>query len=403
MKKTLIALAVLAATGTAMAQVTVTGVLAMGYKATKAGNNAGTESSGLGVDTSVVYFTATEDLGRGQKVEAKLGVAGLDRSGESNYGKTGANGPATGRDASLTYTNSALGQIQLATLERSDFFAALSGVGVATASVAGVGAPVIDMDDKLHEYKKVVDQIRYAVPLGPVTVFLNHIESYDTSTTKAVGLGVGAAGPAGQTGQRANQLAAQYNGGPLTAFASYRSYDNRMEGGCVAAAPALALAACPALRLTKDSLYNLQAAYDLGVARIGAGYQDVSATNGMHQKDSMISVAVPLGALTFGVAWSRSETADAPNTSPFLGGLWKAKDYEGTANGYSVGVSYALSKRTSVLARHAAWTTSGYVQYEHDAVGALATLATGKSAFNNAGLNYQSTASESSILLVHAF
>lgn len=398
MKKTLIALAVLAASSAAMAQVTVTGLLAMGYKATKAGNNAGTESSGLGVDTSVVYFTATEDLGRGQKVEAKLGVAGLDRSGESNYGKTGANGPATGRDASLTYTNSAFGQIQLATLERSDFFAALSGVGVATASVAGVGAPVIDMDDKLHEYKKVVDQIRYAVPLGPVTVFLNHIEDYNKPT--ALGLGVGAAG---QTGQRANQLAAQYNGGPLALFASYRSYDNRMEGGCVAAAPALALAACPALRLTKDSLYNLQAAYDLGVARIGAGYQDVSATNGMHQKDSMISVAVPLGALTLGAAWSRSETADAPNTSPFLGGLWKAKDYEGTANGFSVGVSYALSKRTSVLARHASWTTSGYVQYEHDAVGALATLATGKSAFNNAGLNYQSTASESSILLVHSF
>lgn len=390
MKKTLIALAVLAASGAAMAQVTLTGKLAMGYKATKAGNSAGTESSGLGVDTSEVYFTATEDLGRGQKIEAKLGVAGLDRSGESNYGATGSNGPATGRDASLTYTNTAFGQIQLATLERPDFF----------NIVALAGAPVIEMDDKLHEYKKVVDQIRYAVPLGPVTVFLNHIESYNTSTTKAVGLGVGAAG---QVGQRANQLAAQYNGGPLTAFASYRSYDNRIEGGCVAAAPALALAACPALRLTKDSLYNLQASYDLGMAKIGVGYQDVSATNGMHQKDSMISVAMPLGALTLGAAWSRSETADAPNTSPFLGGLWKAKNYEGTANGYSVGLSYAMSKRTSVLARHASWTTSGYVQYEHDAVGALATLATGKSAFNNAGLNYQSTASESSILLVHTF
>lgn len=393
MKKTLIALAVLAASGAAMAQVTVTGKLAMGYKAFKAGNNAGTETSGLGVDTSEIYFTATEDLGGGQKVEARLGVAGLDRSGESSYlygayGVTGPNGPATGRDASLTYTNSAFGQIQLATLERPDFFNV----------VALAEAPVIEMDNKLHEYKKVVDQIRYAVPLGPVTVFLNHIEDYNKPA--ALGLGVGAAG---QTGQRANQLAAQYNGGPLTAFASYRSYDNRIEGGCAAAAPALAFAACPALNLTKDSLYNLQASYDLGMAKIGIGYQDVSATNGMHQKDSMISLSVPLGAVTLGAAWSRSETADAPNTAPFLGGLWKAKDYEGTANGYSVGARYSLSKRTSVLARHAAWTTSGYVQYEKDAVNARATLATGKSAFNNAGLNYQSTASESSLLLVHTF
>lgn len=399
MKKTLIALAVLSASSAAMAQVTVTGTLAMGYKATKAGNNAGTESSGLGVDTSRVYFTATEDLGSGQKVEAKLGLAGLDRSGESSskYGVTGSNGPTTGRDASLTYTNTALGQIQLATLERPDFFSALYAGGSSPASVAGVGAPVIDMDNKLHEYKKVTDQIRYAVPLGPVTVALTHTEDYTT------GMGLGA-GAAGQTRQRSNILSGLYSAGPLTLAAGYRNYDNRIEGGCVAAAPALAFAACPALQLTKDSLYNLQASYDImGMAKVGVGYQDVSATNGMHQKDSMIALSMPLGALTLGAAWHRSETADAPNTAPFLGGLWKAKDYEGTANGYSVGVSYALSKRTSVLARHAAWTTSGYVQYEQDAVNARATLAAGKSAFNNAGLNYNNTASESSILLVHSF
>ncbi|MBK7000697.1 MAG: porin [Rhodoferax sp.] len=401
MKKTLIALAVLAASGAAMSQVTVTGLLAMGYKATKAGNNAGTESSGLGVDTSVVYFTVKEDLGGGQKVEALLGVGGLDRSGESSskYGVTGSNGPATGRDASLTYTNAAFGQIQLATLERPDFFSsyATGAIGAGTASVAGAGAPVIDMDNKLHEYKKVTDQIRYAVPLGPVTVALTHTEDF---TTAGMGLGVGAAG---QTKQRSNILSGLFKSGPLTLAAGYRNYDNRIEGGCVAAAPALAFAACPALQLTKDSLYNLQGAFDLGMAKIGVGYQDVSATNGMHQKDSMISLSMPLGALTLGAAWSRSETADAPNTSPFLGGLWKAKDYEGTANGYSVGVSYAMSKRTSVLARHAAWTTSGYVQYEQDAVNARATLASGRSAFNNAGLNYNSTASETSLLLVHTF
>lgn len=404
MKKTLIALAVLALSGTAMAQqATITGKLAMGYKATKAGNNAGTEASGLGVDTSEVYFTVKEDLGSGQKVEAKLGLGGLDRSGESSgkYGVTGTNGPATGRDASLTYTNMAFGQIQLATLERPDFF---SG----EFSVAGADAPVIDMDNKLHEYKKVTDQIRYAVPLGPVTLSLTHTEDY---TANGMGLGVGAAG---QTRQRSNILAALYKDGPVALLAAYRNYDNRYEGGCSAvplaalaaagaAAPALAVGACPAIRLTKDSLYNLQGSVDLGMAKIGLGYQDVSATNGMHQKDTMIALSMPLGAVTLGAAWHKSETTDAPNTAPFLGGLWKAKDYEGSANGFSVGASYALSKRTSLLARHAAWTTSGYVQYENDAVNAMTNLAAGKSAFNNAGLNYNNTATESSILLVHTF
>lgn len=403
MKKTLIAFAVLAASGAAMAQVTVTGKLAMGYKATKAGDIASTESSGLGVDTSEVDFTVKEDLGSGQSIEAKLGLAGLDRSGESSgkYGVTGTNGPATGRDATLTYTNTSFGQIQLGTVERPDFFSA-------ERSVVGVGAPVIDMDDKLHEYKKVADQIRYAVPIGPVTLFWTHTEDY---TASGMGLGVGAAG---QTRQRSNILAALYKGGPLSLFGAYRNYDNRVEGGCTAVSPSalaaaganaglLAVAACPAIRLTKDTVLNLQGAYDLGVAKIGLGYQDTSATNGMHQIENMIATSVPLGSLTLGAAWHLSKTTDPANTKPFLNGAWQASKYEGNAYGYSVGASYALSKRTSLLARHAAWTTSGYVQYEHDGINALAVLAKGQSANNNAGLTYNNTASESSLLLVHTF
>jgi hypothetical protein len=55
MKKTLIALAVLASSGASFAQVTITGNLAMGYRATTA--PAG-DASGFGVDTSQINFSA---------------------------------------------------------------------------------------------------------------------------------------------------------------------------------------------------------------------------------------------------------------------------------------------------------------------------------------------------------
>ena len=66
MKKTLVALAALAATG-AFAQVTITGNLAMGYAVATNVANGGGDVSGLGVDTSEIDFAATEDLGGGVK------------------------------------------------------------------------------------------------------------------------------------------------------------------------------------------------------------------------------------------------------------------------------------------------------------------------------------------------
>lgn len=93
MKKTLLAMAVLAASGASFAQVTISGSLIMGYKATKSTGTSdvvapgpfvvnratsGADASGFGVDTSEIDFAIAEDLGGGAK---NRGQAGFGRSG----------------------------------------------------------------------------------------------------------------------------------------------------------------------------------------------------------------------------------------------------------------------------------------------------------------------------------
>jgi predicted porin len=379
-KKTLICLAVLTVAGGAIAQVSLTGRVAFGFVATTVGNAAATKSSGLGFDKSELNILVKEDLGNGQFIEARLGLAGLDRSGESSRQPfySGSNGPVTGRDASITYTNMSFGQVKLSTTESADYF----------SGVANLNAPVIDMDGKLHETKSSSDNISYTVPVGPVYVTYDHGEP-------SSGLGAGK-GSESNTGMRTSTLVAYYGGGPLTLLGAYRKYDNGRSGPCT-------YFDCPAIYGTKDWAINLQGAYDIGVAKLGLGYQYAELHNGIRQVDAKVSVVAPLGPITLGVAVANSRTADAPDTSAFFGGRFLASPYQGSSNAYSVGASYALSKRTSILARYAAWVHSGYSQYEADVVLLGAALASGKSGNGAGGLGWGNVANESSILMVHTF
>lgn len=380
MKRSIIGLAILSFTGAALAQVSITGKVAFGLMATTKGNAASTKSSGLGFDKSEVTINVKEAISQGQMLEASLGFSGLDRSGESSRQPyfTGANGPVTGRDASITYTNMSFGQIKMSSYERGDYF----------AGVANINAPVIDMDGKLHETKRSGDNISYTVPVGPVYLTIDHGES-------SSGLGIGK-GSEGNSDMRENTLVVYYGGGPLTLLGAYRKYDNAKIGPCT-------FYDCPAIYATKDWAINLQGAYDFGVAKFGLGYQYAELHNGILQVDAKLSVSAPLGPVTLGAAFSTSKASNAPDTSAFLGGKFLASPYAGTANAYSIGASYAFSKRTSILARHASWVHSGYSQFEADATVLGASLAAGKSGNGAGGLGYGNVANESSILFVHTF
>jgi len=390
MKKTLTALAVLAISGTAMAQVTITGTLATGYKTTKStGTNAinipalglnnvpatsGVDASGLGVDTSQIDITVNEDLGGGQKIEAKMALAGADRSGESG------NGSVKGRDATLSYTNNSFGRIQLGTVE-----------GAAIHSgIPSAGAPVIDMDGKLFEIKSSNDFISYAAPIGPVIFQYKLSES-----SKGLGLGKGFSGASGVTmGQRTSDFALVYAKGPLQLVGAYRSYDNRNSTSMATAEG-----------LTKDNVYVLQAGYDAGFATFGFGYNYATASIGPKVADMMVGVAVPYGPWTFGVTFGQATTSGVADvaTSALPNALFKQAMQlaDGTANSVSVGAKYNLSKRTSLAVKYASWTRSGYEQFEAWGAKAVNGTAAAIGALNEFG--YSDRANETTILLSHSF
>ncbi|PQA77597.1 porin [Rhodoferax sp. TS-BS-61-7] len=304
MKKTLIALAVLAASGASFAQVTITGNYTAGYRASSA--PAG-DTSGLGNDTSLVTFEAKEDLGGGMAAGAKMAIDGLTRGGVS------------GGDSGM-YISGGFGKIALDTGRGSDY---LSG---GTSGVGGVG-----LDDKVFSRLDASDSISYSSPsFGGLTFGLSHDEgaiNRASELTSPVGLGVGATGtPVGDTYQRGAGVTVGYAAGPLAVNGNYKVWD---QSGTVA-------------NNSKNRI-SIRGSYDFGVAKLGAGFRNQQFVTGTRQ-DTFLAVGVPLGALTLGADWgSRVQNDRATATD------------NGTRTGYGLKAEYALSKRTSLIASYAKW------------------------------------------------
>lgn len=406
MKKTLVALAAVSVTAGAFAQASITGTLAHGYKATKATGtsslavpnailtglpipgattfvgSSGGNSAGWGVDTSQINVSVKEEIGGGQTIEAAMAFAGADRSGESSA--AAGNGAVTGRDATLTYTNTSFGRIQMGSTE-----------GAAVHSgIPSADAPVIDMDGKLFQRKSNSDFISYAAPIGPLLFQYKLSES-----SEGMGLGSGSEGAQGKpVGQRTSDFVLAFNQGPMTVVGVYRSYDNRDSDTIVSP-----------LGLTKDNVYGVQLGYDAGFAKFGFGYNSIKASVGPKVQDVLVGVSAPVGSWTLGATYGMAVTSgvsDTPATA-FPGGA--AAGYfksvmqlaDGTATGYSLGAKYNFSKRTNVLIRHASWVRSGYEQFE--AWGDQAKLGAAAAVLGLNQFGYTDRATETSVILAHNF
>jgi predicted porin len=355
MKKSIIALAVLAASGASFAQVTITGNLIMGYKSsytapTKgtateqitqgvtqaiaggSGGNAVGDSSGLGVDTSQITFTAKEDLGGGTSVVAEMNLAGADRSGESG------NGNVVGRDASLKLTTG-VGRFTIQSYKPVDY---LSG------GISGVGG--VGMDNKVFPSRTLKEGVGFDTKLGSVYLGFLHTEqaSVSSSTTVGVGsgLGVGGAGAAGTTGQRANSWAATYVGGALIANLNYVVYDGRTDN----------------VNTSYKDVIRTAASYDFGFAKIGGGVSVLTVTGGGTLTDSMIAASMPVGNWTLGANFAQETYANSVAQTIPVSGVgnvpFTAGQLDQTRTGYGLSATYALSKRTSFIANYANWLSA---------------------------------------------
>jgi len=318
MKKTLIALAAVAATGAAFAQssVTLSGKFAVAY--TSSESNKGVKSSGLGVTDGDVVFAAVEDLGGGMKAGASLAVkvrgrdnkvsaasnqdpVVVDKDGKDaviSLTNAGSN-VLGGRDASV-YLSGGFGTVTLGSIE----------LGNGIIGLASAGAPVIGQDTGVTlDAAANADILLYSSPaIVP-----------GLTARAAVVDSIGNPGAAGMQAAAAEMdgtlLGVNYSAGALAVAADYT-----MFGQNAAAAT------------SADTRTRVSGSYDLGSFKLGAGFQAKEAFNGTKDTQYMVGVSVPMGAYTAGLTYAAKDSDD--NT----------KD----ATGYEFGVQYAFSKRTAL-------------------------------------------------------
>ena len=332
MKKTLVALAVLAASGASMAQVSITGNFSFGHVTTVQGkaNAAGATvtNSGLGVQTSEVFFNVKEDLGGGMGLSLKYGMGGLDRSGETTTQPytVGSNGPVTGRNGSVTLTTP-VGAITYGTNKIADYLNAQAGLGMNIDDLSDLRG------NSLLAGRVRRDFMQYDIPVGAFTLTAAHLESGND-----LGIADGAQGPntsAAGNAQRINVLGVTYAAGALAANAQYLSYDGNWS-------PRAGLVDGNA-----DNVVRFGGSYNFGMAKVAAAMQILDYTGSRTDTQTMFTVAVPLGAIDLAASYAirKVESSVSANTN-------------GDTDGFLLYAQYNLSKRTALKFQYADFKTS---------------------------------------------
>ena len=300
MKKSLIALAALAAVTAASAQSTVTISGKLRYALESSETTTGTtvyRGEGIARTDGDIVFTAVEDLGQGLKATANFAF--------QTGGRTAA---AANRDGNLMLSG-AFGTVAFGSIDAGNGIIAL-GSG---------GAPTAQNDAVILPDSGNVDYFSYTTPTASgfsakvMIVEASNTASAATGSTSFAGLESGSS----TTTQDSVVVGVNYAVGPLTIAADMTDYGNN-------AATAVAV-----------SRSRISASYDLGVAKVGFGRESRDARASLtaasvNTTDTIFGFSVPVGQLTLGALFV---------TGREVGLGFTAKTTE-------VGARYDLSKRT---------------------------------------------------------
>lgn len=325
MKKTLIALAAVAATGAAFAQSSVTlfGIVDLNVRNVKQGDESLTSMSQDGIASSRLGFRGVEDLGGGMKagfwLEAGLNPDtgtpnGLQFQRRSTVSLMGGFGEVRlGRDYTPTFWNHTV----------YDPFGT-NGVGssVNTFSVLGSGATTL---------VRANNSIGYFLPNfgGFSGQFMYALKEAKTANT-----------PNEYTGLRLT-----YAAGPLSVALATATEGSSIE--------------TESFKRT-----NVGASYDFGVAKPMAQYT-IGKFGSAEVKHLMVGVVAPVGAGNIKASYTRSDYNPAAGN--------------GDANQIAVGYDYNLSKRTAVYGTYSRLTNKNGGSSFGLAPAAAAQTANGKS------------------------
>lgn len=305
MKKTLIALAVLATAGTAFAQSTVylTGIV--GAAAQSYDKFGGTRQRGISLTDATIKVGVTEDLGSGLKAAAGIE---FDEASEQF-------GNALNRRKTFVSLTGGFGQVSFTNVRSGNLL------------TQGMVAPA-NLYNGIYDGSKVVerspvDALTYGMKFGDFTGSVQYVEAATDGAQNAhVKVGV---------------LNGGYAKGPLAVGIAGKFYSFRDTGAQEASA--------------RDNRLEAFATYDFGVAKVGLGYDGknvgtsdrVYAANLANEYASIRTLGTP-DYVRFNQAAAWSVGVSAPLGAVTVGANYAKRDI---AKLTEVVAKYDLSKRTS--------------------------------------------------------
>ena len=252
MKKTLIALAAVAVSSAAMAQVTMSGSINARYQNSNITGVAADKVNGLHFSDSEIRFNFSEDLGGGLKAAGSFGFEnGTDQK------------PAVGSGASLGVSGG-FGSVTFSNMESSDYLA----VDQVTTSGFSNGT--------------VNDRLTYSSP-SIMGARLSVIYSDGNGTVGTL---------AGSNDNKSTVFSIDYANGPLTANIGMESVDK-------------------SLHATTDGGTRFKVGYNFGVAAVTFGSVRTKDNKAVNRTETAATVSVPLGAITASYAMATSKTGNA--------------------------------------------------------------------------------------------
>lgn len=321
MKKSLIALAVLAASGAAMAQssVTVFGVVDAAVTYADGARNWSGLQSGQN-STSRIGFRGVEDLGGGLKanfwLEAGLNLDNGD--GASGYaGATEGNGLAFKRRSTVGLEG-AFGEVRLGR-DQTEAYKITSRYDV--FGQVGIAASKVWADDATNTYttnQRISNSIVYVSPSFAGFRFAGNYGFGESSTQ-------------GQSAGRYLGGALSYDNGPLSLGLGLE----RLNAGA-----GLTNAAGAALTIPGDvNAWSLGGSYNFGVVKLLGGYRDSESKLASGAKSELkgyyVGLSAPVGAGEVKASYNRYDRETATGV-------------EAKADQYSLGYVHNLSKRTAL-------------------------------------------------------
>ncbi len=361
MKKTLVALAALAATGAfAQSTVSIQGIMDANVQSGKAYGQSYSLIGQSGARTTSVRFHGTEDMGNGLKAnfrfEVQPSVIAGDGNGFNNAIATAAavsaNGAAqatgqasaqsglVGKGYSFVGVSGGFGEVQFGTINTASLAAYLNGSG---AFGTGVGSAygVVQGSTGTNTFTRFENSVAYMTPSfngfsARFQTVLGNDSQYGAST--------------GVTLRRSGmqELGLSYAAGPLSVNFAQLEVKTSPNEATSTAATSLAVGSNVTTKTTTASV-----GYNMGVVRLGAAISNIKNDGGVtgtgltgatETKSHLLTATMPMGATRLMLSIGERKTDASPVTA--LEG--KKTTFTGLA------AEHDLSKRTFVYARYQA-------------------------------------------------